>query len=132
PYAKTCDTTECQVYGGRALDNGSSFFDLEDGRSDTAVGQTYGEVRTLNGAVARTEYSSSTGGYTVQGTFPAVEDTGDAISLNPFHNWHSSIPVGQVQAAFPQIGTPNNIVVTKRNGLGDMGGRVLEVVLQGS
>ena len=132
PYAKTCDTTECQVYGGRALDNGSSFFDLEDGRSDTAVGTTYGEVRTLNGAVARTEYSSSTGGYTAGGAFPAVVDEGDAISINPFHNWHASIPVGQVQAAYPQVGTLNNVVVTRRNGLGDMGGRVLEMALQGS
>jgi SpoIID/LytB domain protein len=132
PYAKTCDTTECQVYGGRAVDNGSSFFDLEDARSNRAVDETIGEVRTLNGATARTEYSSSTGGYTIAGTFPATVDDGDAISINPFHNWHASIPVSQVQAAYPQIGTLNNIVVTKRNGLGDQGGRVLEMVLQGS
>jgi len=131
-YAKTCDTIECQVYGGRALHNGASFFDLEDGRSDSSVGETYGEVRLLDGAVARTEYSSSTGGWTAGGTFPAVVDDGDRVAQNPNQSWRASVPVGQVQAAYPQIGVLNSVVVTRRNGLGDMGGRVLELVLQGT
>jgi SpoIID/LytB domain protein len=131
PYAKTCDTTACQVYGGRALDNGT-FVDLEDARTDRAVAETLGEVRTIDGAPARTEYSSSTGGYTAGPTFPPVPDEGDAVAINPFHNWHASIPVGRVQAAYPSIGTLNAVVVTRRNGLGDFGGRVLEMQLQGT
>lgn len=130
-YAKTCDTTDCQVYGGRAVNNGT-FFDLEDGRSNQAVADTVGEVRTLNGAVARTEYSSSTGGYTAGGTFPATIDDGDSVSINPVHNWHASIPVGQVEAAFPAVGSLASVVVTSRNGLGDMGGRVISMQLAGS
>ncbi len=131
-YAKTCDTTACQVYGGRALQTGSTFFDLEDPRSNRAVDETAGEVRLLNGVPARTEYSSSTGGYTAGGTFPAVPDDGDDIATNPHHSWHRSIPVGTVQAAYPQVGTLNSINVTRRNGLGDFGGRALEVQLVGS
>jgi SpoIID/LytB domain protein len=131
PYAKTCDTTDCQVYGGRALQRGSSFFDLEDPRSSQAVDDTVGEVRLLNGAAARTEFSSSTGGYTAGGTFPAVPDDGDAVSANPYHNWHESIPVSQVEAAF-QVGSLNAVRVTRRNGLGDFGGRALEVQVEGA
>jgi hypothetical protein len=73
PLYKTCDTTACQVYGGAGL-NGVR---IEDARTDKAIADTAGEVRLLNGSVARTEFSSSTGGWTAGGTFPAVEDTGD-------------------------------------------------------
>jgi SpoIID/LytB domain protein len=132
PYAKTCDTTDCQVYGGRALQSGGTFFDLEDPRSNAAVDGTLGEVRVTNGVVARTEYSSSTGGYTAGGTFPAVVDDGDSVAQNPFHSWHASIPVGQVESAYPSIGSLSAVVVTARNGFGDFGGRVVEMRLQGS
>ena len=131
-YGKTCDTTACQVYGGRAVQTSAGFFDLEDGRTNRAVDETHGQIRTLNGTAARTEYSSSTGGYTAGGTFPAVPDDGDAISVNPFHSWHESIPVSEVQGAYPQLGTLNAVRVTRRNGLGDYGGRVLEIRLEGS
>jgi SpoIID/LytB domain protein len=132
PYAKTCDTTACQVYGGRAVQTGAGFFDLEDARSNRAVDDTVGQIRTLNGVAARTEYSSSTGGYTAGGTFPAVPDEGDAIPANPFHNWHASVPVSRIQSAYPQLGTLNAVRVTARNGLGDFGGRVREIRLEGS
>ncbi len=131
-YARTCDTDACQVYGGRAVQNAGGFFELEDGRSDQAIADTAGEVRILNGGVARTEFSSSTGGHTAGGTFPAVVDDGDDVSLNPFHNWHASIPVGQVEAAYPSVGTLEAVDVTRRNGLGDFGGRALDVQIRGS
>src|SRR5947209_7114786 len=88
-YATVDDTTSCQVYGGASG---------EDARSNRAVDDTAGEVRMLNGAVARTEYSSSTGGWTAGGTFPAVVDDGDAVAGNSHHSWHVSIPVTTVQA----------------------------------
>lgn len=125
---KTCDTTACQVYGGAGL-NGTR---IEDSRSDKAISDTAGEVRMLNGAIARTEFSSSTGGWTAGGTFPAVEDTGDDVSANPFHNWTVEIKVSDVEAAFPDVGTLQAISVTKRNELGADGGRVLNVKVVGS
>jgi SpoIID/LytB domain protein len=131
-YAKTCDTTACQVYGGRATDSGGVLRDLEDPRTNQAVQETLGQVRMLSGAVARTEFSSSTGGYSAGGTFPAVPDAGDSISLNPNHLWRASVPVTSVEAAWPSIGNLLAFHVTGRNGLGDWGGRVLEVRIEGT
>ncbi|UOY02509.1 SpoIID/LytB domain-containing protein [Blastococcus sp. PRF04-17] len=124
-YAKTCDTTTCQVYGGAGL-NGSS---LEDARTNRAVADTAGDVRTLNGQVARTEFSSSSGGWTAGGTFPAVVDAGDVVS--PYHNWSTTVTRAQISAAFG-VGTLQAIQVLSRNGLGADGGRVLTVRVTGS
>jgi hypothetical protein len=87
--------------------------------------------------VADTEYSSSSGGYSAGAQFPAVVDAGDAICIsasvcNPNHNWTASIPVASIEATYPQIGTLIAVDVTSRNGLGDYGGRVDEMILVGS
>jgi SpoIID/LytB domain protein len=134
PWAKTCDTQSCQVYGGRATQDATGFNDLESASTNQAVEETRGQVRLMlsNGAVARTEFSSSTGGYTAGGVFPAVPDEGDAVDSNPSATWTARIPVSVLETARPEIGTLLSVDVTKRNGLGDMGGRVVEVVLRGS
>ena len=142
PYAKTCDTTSCQVYGGRAVQtNDGTFSDLEGtplyASSDNAVQATAGEVRistgtapgTVAGATARTEFSSSTGGYSAGGTFPAVADDGDATATNPNHDWTDSIAVSDIEALYPSFGPFVSIAVTDRNGIGDLGGRALIVQL---
>ncbi len=125
--AKTCDTTSCQVYRGAGV-LGSSWDYLEDSRTDAAIAATAGEVRFAAGTttIARTEFSSSTGGWTVGGTFPAVEDLGDAITANPNHVWTTSLTSAQVAS---RLGLPGVrvVVVASRNGLGDYGGRVLKV-----
>lgn len=127
-YAKTCDTTACQVYWGRAQRINGAFTDLEDPRSNNAIAQTAGAVRILNGAVARTEFSSSTGGYTAGGTFPAVPDAGDSIASNPNHTWDASIPVSRIENVYNK-GDFESAAVTQRNGLGEDGGRVLNLRL---
>jgi SpoIID/LytB domain protein len=133
-WAQTCDTQSCQVYGGRATQDGTTFTDLEVASTNQAVDDTRGQVRVLlsNGSVARTEFSSSTGGYSAGGTFPAVVDEGDAVDSNPSATWTARIPVSVLESAYPQIGSLQSVDVTKRNGLGDWGGRVLELVLRGS
>ena len=133
-WAQTCDTQSCQVYSGKATQDGATFNELEAATTNQAVDDTRGQVRIMlsNGSVARTEFSSSTGGYTAGGTFPAVPDEGDAVESNPSANWTARIPVAVLESAYPQIGTLLSVDVTKRNGLGSMGGRVLEVVLRGS
>ena len=129
-YAKTCDTIVCQVYGGRASQTAAGFNDLEDSRTDSAVAQTAGAVRLLNGAVARTEFSSSTGGYTAGGTFPAVIDEGDAITSpnNANHTWTVAIPISSIESKYGK-GTFSSATVTARNGLGEDGGRVVNIRL---
>jgi hypothetical protein len=127
-YADTCDET-CQSYPGMRWEN------LYD---DGAASDTAGQVMVVNGTstVANTEYSSSSGGYSAGAQFPAVPDDGDAVCVsgacNPNHSWSVSIPVSSIQAAYPQIGTLTGLVVTSRNGLGDVGGRVNQLTINGS
>ena len=132
PYANMCDTTSCQVYGGRAFqDQRGNFTDLEGtavyATSDAAAAQTAGEVRISagSGAVALTEFSSTTGGWTAGGAFPAVPDDGDATASNPNHTWTDTAAVSDIQAAYGSgRGTFQSVEVTKRDGNGDLGGRV--------
>jgi SpoIID/LytB domain protein len=133
-WAKTCDTTACQVYGGRAEQLGGVFKDLESEAGNQAVDDTKGQVRhfVAHGKVARTEFSSSTGGYTAGGTFPAVVDEGDDVDANPSRAWTAKVPVELLEAARPEIGRLLSVDVTRRNGLGAMGGRVLQLQLRGT
>ena len=122
--AKTCDTIACQVYSGKAEIVGTGAFKiLEDPRTDRAIAETAGEVRMLNGAVARTEFSSSTGGITAGGVFPVVTDAGDDTATNPNHNWTSRIAVDVIEAKYAK-GTLQDVSILERNGLGAEGGRV--------
>jgi SpoIID/LytB domain protein len=132
PYANTCDTQFCQVYGGAAERVNGTFKVLEDPRTNNAVIQDAGKIRLLSsGARARTEFSSSTGGYTAGGTFPAVPDDGDDITTpvrNPNHTWTASIPASSIETKYAK-GTFLSATVTQRNGLGEDGGRVLKMRL---
>lgn len=126
PYAGTCDTTSCQVYGGAGR-NGTS---LEDARTTKAVQATAGWVRERSGRVVRTEFSSSTGGWTAGGDFAAVQDLGD--SRSPYHAWTVTLSGSSIQARYPTIGTFQRLRVVSRNGLGADGGRVLTADVVGS
>lgn len=131
PYAKTCDTTSCQVYGGVTVQTPAGVTALEQPTTDAAVAQTAGQVRRFgNGALARAEFSSSTGGWSAGGTFPAVPDPGDTRSPN--HTWTVAVPVAIVEAAYPAIGSFRAIDVIQRNGVGDWGGRIVSAVVRGS
>lgn len=125
-YADTCDTTSCQVYGGAAYFGGWR----EDARTNNAVSTTAGLVRLFpSGAIARTEFSSSSGGYTAGGTFPAVPDAGD--SQSPYQNWTTSLSGSAISARYG-IGDFHRLQVTARNGLGADGGRVTAMQVVGS
>ena len=125
PYADTCDTTLCQVYAGWFHQNpGAAKTATTDPRTDAAIAQTAGQVRVHgSGAIARTEFSSSTGGWTAGGTFPAVEDRGDSIS--PRHTWKLTVDMSRVEAQYGKGGRLTEVSVVRRNGLGADGGRVL-------
>jgi SpoIID/LytB domain protein len=126
-YADTCDLV-CQTYRGTLNENGLT---------DLATGATLGQVMEFpSGAVAATQYSSSNGGYSAGGTFPAVADTGDSVCVpgacNPNHTWTASIAVSTIDATWPQLGVLQSIAIPSRNGLGDWGGRVTAMTLIGS
>jgi stage II sporulation protein D len=99
-------STSDQVYAGVAA---------ETPRSDEAVYATLGQVLTWNGQVARTYYSSSSGGRTeaVQDAWPgsapipylrSVSDPYDTYS--PHHNWGPYELSGEQLAARLRLGSP--------------------------
>ena len=126
-----CDTTQCQVYEGVPDEYGVT--------ADRAVSSTAGQVLYCDsgstcgpkGSIAVAEYSSSTGGYTAGGAFPPVADLGDSVEANPVHAWSMGVPLSQVEATFPTVGPLQHVTVTKRNGLGQIGGRVEQIEVVG-
>ena len=89
-YAKTCDTSSCQVYGGAGTKPAASSAGVvvrEDARTDQAVattGPTAAAVRrTAGGAIVSTEFSASNGPYTAGGSFPSVDDPFDDVTAQP-------------------------------------------------
>jgi SpoIID/LytB domain protein len=124
-YAKTCDTTACQVYGGRATTaNGVR----EDSRANAAIDATAGLVRLRNDQVVATEFSASTGGWSAGGTFPAVVDLGDATTRNPHRSWTTTLTVAAVEQKYGRAGL-TAVEVVERSGVGADGGRVRKVRL---
>jgi SpoIID/LytB domain protein len=132
-YAMTCDTQSCQMYRGMAEAPavGGAIKRLEDLRSDRAILATSGQVRLVKGVVGSLEYSSSTGGWTAGGTFPAVADQGDATSANPQKSWKVAVPAATIAGKYPQTGGVDLIEVIERNGFGEWGGRVRQVRVTG-
>ncbi len=129
-YADTCDTTLCQVYAGHSRQvPGGSRTATTDSRTDAAITATAGVVRLhADGRIARTEFSSTSGGWTAGGTFPAVQDLGDVIS--PLHTWTRTVAVTGLESAYGQGGALQSVEVLERNGLGADGGRVLRARLR--
>jgi SpoIID/LytB domain protein len=129
--ARMCDTTACQVYLGATFQGWSQGRTILDGtNANVAVQATAGEIRAKPGTntAVRTEFSSSTGGWTVPGTFPAVEDLGDAYVGNPNHTWSAKFTYTEVAQKLG-LGGVHSVTVTARNGLGDWGGRVTQVAV---
>ena len=128
-FADTCDTISCQVYLGWFGNRSGSVAPTTDTRTDAPIKNTAGIVRLFNsnGRIASTEFSSTSGGWTAGGTFPAVQDLGDSIS--PLHTWRRTVSVTPLETAYGSGSKLLSIEVTKRNGLGAGGGRVLEAKL---
>ena len=99
-YADTCDLS-CQTYRGTEYETSTSIAAADD---------TAGQVMVMpGGAVATTEYSASTGGYTSsanqESPFTPVPDDGDAVTGNPNHQWSASVSYATIESTWPQIGT---------------------------
>jgi SpoIID/LytB domain protein len=125
-YYDICDTTSCQVYGGVAR---------ETDATDKAVSATAGKIVTYGDKPAFTQFSSSSGGYTVAGSEPYLKaflDPYDGQSDNPNHVWTTTLTASTVEKAYPSIGTLKTITITKRDGGGVWGGRVTSMTLVGS
>ena len=125
-YYQICDTTSCQVYGGVAAEQTSS---------NDAVTATAGKILTYQGKPAFTQFSSSSGGWTSKGSvpyLPAKKDPYDNIAMNANHSWKVVVSARSLERSHPEIGTLRDLRVTSREGHGEWGGRVLQIVLHGS
>lgn len=121
-----CDTTACQVYSGT---------DNERSTSTQAVEATRGVVLTYQGAMAFTEFSAYNGGWTTAGSVPyqvAKRDPYDGVFSIPARTWRASATLARVEAAYPQIGALRAVRVLSRDGNGQFGGRVGQLLIVGS
>ena len=129
-----CSTTSCQVYGGaRVVSSGGTVTNLEAASTNAAIDATRGVVRTYNGAAIFAEFSSSNGGWSTTGSQPYLQahaDPWDAIA-SPNHYWTATLTAAQIEARYPSVGHLLRMRVTRRDGNGDWGGRVKEVILEG-
>jgi SpoIID/LytB domain protein len=140
-YADLCDLT-CQTYMGAATRSsiGAPFTRVEYPATDAAVKATAGVVRRVKaatGPIALTMFAASTGGWTQSSSvpsmpFPAVVDAGDSTSLNPYFRWTVTLSGATISSRYPAIGVYTGITVLSRNGLGDWGGRVTSMRLNGT
>jgi SpoIID/LytB domain protein len=134
-FAKTCDTEDCQVYGGAALRTvGSKTASvIEDKRTDQAIADTAGYViKDSRNTIMRTEFTSSNGGRTAGGQFPAQVDNGDIAADAALQSWSRLLSSTDLQKAFPSIGVFTSMT-TSHDGLGgDWNGYTTSVVITGT
>ena len=134
-WAKTCDTQDCQVYLGAALRTvGSKTVSLlEDARTDRAIAETANYVmKDSNNTIVRTEFTSSNGGRTASGQFPAQIDNGDLIADAALQSWTRLVSAASIQAKYPSIGVFLS-ATTVHDGLGgDWNGYTTSVVITGT
>ena len=125
-HFQICDTSSCQVYGGHSA---------EHPLSNAAVAATAGQVLTVDGEPAFTQFASSNGGWSSAGSVPylaARQDPYDGWAGNPVHQWEATVTADRIEAAWPRIGDLTQLVVDARDGNGDWGGRVTSMTFVGT
>ena len=129
-----CDTTSCQVYGGRATTTSAgNRIVRETAAGDVATKATAGSIVTYGGQVALTQFASSNGGAMSSGGYPylrAENDPYDGVVKS--QAWSRKITTKAVAKAYPSVGTVKQLKITKRDGSGRYGGRVVSIQVVGS
>ena len=121
-----CDTIDCQVYRGASAEYRST---------NRAVRKTARKVVTYGGKPAFTQFSASSGGWTSPGGQPylkAKADLWDDWADNSHHDWTTAIDASLLENSHPRIGRLKSIRVTRREGNGQWGGRIVTAALVGS
>lgn len=122
-----CDTSLCQVYGGRSAEHPAS---------NAAIRQTRKQVVSKRGRPVFAQFSASSGGWTVddpdRSYLQARRDRWDAWRGNPYHTWQTSLPAATIEEQWPGIGRLQRIRVLRRDGHGDWNGRILSMRLVGT
>lgn len=120
-----CDSTRCQVYGG---------LQAEAATTDAAIDATSRQLLVYGAKPVFAEFSASNGGWTVAGA-PAYQvarrDPYDGVTGSASHSWTALLPAAALEKRFPALGRLVRLRVVTRDGNGDGGGRVEQVVLEG-
>ncbi|GAA4693469.1 SpoIID/LytB domain-containing protein [Nocardioides conyzicola] len=119
-----CDTSACQVYGG---------YGEEHPLADAAVRATAGRIVTYDKQPAFAQFTSSNGGWSVDGGYPyllAREDRFDKGSAGDPTS--TKFTAAAITRNWPGIGDLVSIKVTERDGHGPYGGRATEVTVVGT
>lgn len=129
-----CDSTNCQVYGGKARYTASGALAYsEESASNSAVGQTSNTVLTYQSATIFAQFSASDGGWTTDGGqpyLPAKADPYEQYAQDPYFNWQRVVSIAGVAASYG-LSRITQIAITGRDGHGQWGGRVLTATVSG-
>ncbi|HMC68005.1 MAG TPA: SpoIID/LytB domain-containing protein, partial [Mycobacteriales bacterium] len=150
------DSTSDQAYHGYSAENTaltSCPWTNADGSQSSAgvaaVAATAGQVMVdSNSSPIFAQYSASNGGFETSGGqsyLPARPDAWDGVPTESWnsHSWTDSITAGQLQAAYPSIGTFTSLTINSRESLSgtdqnghatgeQWGGRVTGMTVTGS
>ena len=121
-----CDTTDCQVYGGKSAETPST---------NKATAKTAHQIRTYQGKPAFTQFSASNGGWLLGSDKPYLvskKDPYDPWPGNPYDPWTTQVSATRVEKAFPAIGNLKAITIDQRDGHGKWNGRIEQMTLKGS
>ena len=125
------DDTRSQVFPGTKVGSSSKEF----ASSTAAVNATANQVMMYGSEVVYAQFCSSSGGYTNTGSKPylkAVPDPWDEVAANPNHVWQKTVAISTIESAYPTVGRLSALRITSRTGLGDEGGRVLGITVEGA
>lgn len=132
----TCDTTACQVYGGRALYSNGTWTSQEVTSTDDAIAATAGVALYYGDDPAFTQFSASNGGARVAGSRPylaAGPDPYDGIPPgNTNYTWTATLTAASLQSSYPAVGTVTGIRIISRTGVGEWGGHITAMEVVGS
>jgi SpoIID/LytB domain protein len=128
-----CDTTSCQVYGGMTHYDSAGNVAWRD--DPAAVGGNANTVLTYQGAAIFAQYSASNGGATVDGGKPYLVGKSDpydtAASGDPYLDESEQVQVAALNNRFG-LKSISSIQVTKRDGHGPWGGRIVTATVNGT
>lgn len=132
PY-DICDTSMCQVYGGAAHYAADGTLMWTD--DPAAVTGDANQYLTYRGAAIFAQFSASDGGWTVAGGLPYLPAQPDPYDTaagadNPYALYQETIRSASV-AAYYGLAKLTGIAITKRDGNGDWGGRVVTAQVSG-
>lgn len=128
-----CDTTNCQSYGGMARysSSGERIWTADP----AAIAGNQRTVLRYQGRPVFAQYSASNGGATVSGGTPYLVGRTDpydtAASGDPYLNEDETVRAKSLAASFG-LKSVDSVQITKRDGNGPWGGRVLTAYVNGT